>query len=287
MRETPFVADTDAGQVAGHVGGAGAPLLLLHGGPSLSDYMDMLAAEVTGWRSIRYQQRSLSPSATEGPFTVARHVADAVAVLDALGVDRAVVAGHSWGGHLALHLAVARPDRVAGLLILDPLGAIGDGGAAEMGHALEDRLLPAAVARYREVEARLSGPDASDADALESLTLLWPGYYARPETAPGPPPGLRMSLAGNIATLTSAMEQIADGSLARALGDVSVPAIFLLGALSPMPVSQGELTAALLPRAEVVIVPGAGHVPSHERPGCVTDALSSIRRLAGELEPAG
>jgi len=286
MRETPFVADTTDGPIAGHVSGAGAPLLLLHGGPSLSDYMAILAAEVTGWRAIRYQQRSLSPSATEGPLTVARHVADAVAVLDALGVDRAIVAGHSWGGHLALHLAVARPDRVAGLLIIDPLGAIGDGGIAEMGQALEDRLLPAAVARYRDVEARLSGPDASDADALESLTLLWPGYYARPETAPGLPPGLRMSLAGNMATLTSAMEQIADGSLAQGLRDVSGPAIFLLGAQSPMPVSQGEQTAALLPKSEVVIVPAAGHLPWHEQPGCVADALSRIRQLAGGLEPA-
>jgi pimeloyl-ACP methyl ester carboxylesterase len=66
-----------------------------------------------------------------------------------------------------------------------------------------------------------------------------------------------------------------------------VPAIFLLGAQSPIPVSQGQQTAALLPRSEVVIVPGAGHVPWHEQPGCVADALSRIRRLAGELEPAG
>jgi pimeloyl-ACP methyl ester carboxylesterase len=57
VAETPFVADTDAGQIAGYVSGAGAPLLLLHGGPALSDYMDLLAAEVTGWRAIRYQQR--------------------------------------------------------------------------------------------------------------------------------------------------------------------------------------------------------------------------------------
>jgi pimeloyl-ACP methyl ester carboxylesterase len=54
-------------------------------------------------------------------------------VLDALGVDRAVVAGHSWGSHLALQLAVAHPDRVAGLLIIDGPGVTGDGGVTEMG----------------------------------------------------------------------------------------------------------------------------------------------------------
>jgi pimeloyl-ACP methyl ester carboxylesterase len=39
------------------------------------------------------------------------------------------VIGHSWGGHLAMHLAVRHPDRVLGLVIADPLGAVSDGGA--------------------------------------------------------------------------------------------------------------------------------------------------------------
>jgi proline iminopeptidase len=196
MTETPFVVETDAGPIAGHVSGsdADAPLLLLHGGPSMTDYMELLGAEVAGWRGIRYQQRSLSPSATEGPFTIERHVADAVAVLDALGVGTAFVVGHSWGGHLALQLAVAHPDRVAGLLIIDSLGAVGDGGVAEMGQELVSRLLADAVPRYQQVAGRLSGPDGSDADMLEFLTLQWPGYFAQPETAPVLPPGMRTSL---------------------------------------------------------------------------------------------
>jgi len=65
------------------------------------------------------------------------------------------------------------------------------------------------------------------------------------------------------------------------------PAIFLLGAESPMPVSHGEQTAALLPASEVVIVPAAGHLSWHEQPGCVATALSRIRGRAGDLEPAG
>ncbi len=66
-----------------------------------------------------------------------------------------------------------------------------------------------------------------------------------------------------------------------------MPAIFLLGGQSPMPVSQGGQTAQLLPAAEVVIVPAAGHLPWHEQPGCVADALSRLRDLAGELESVG
>jgi pimeloyl-ACP methyl ester carboxylesterase len=255
--------------------------------------MELLGPEVAGWRGIHYQQRCLSPSATSGLFTVERHVADAVAVLDALGVDRAVVAGHSWGGNLALQLAVAHPDRVAALLIIDAPGATGDGGLAELGQELQDRLLPDAVPRFEELTRRMAeadpaGPaDAADTDMLASLTLLWPGYFAQPATAPAIPPGMRASVAGYVGTFVSMSEHLADGSLAGALGQLRMPAIFLLGAQSPMPVSQGEQAAALLPGSEVVIVPAAGHLPWHEQPGCVAAALSRIRDLAGDLEPAG
>ena len=77
--------------------GDGPALLCLHGGPGMSDYLDVLGDETDGWRRIRYTQRGLAPSTTDGPFTVAQHVADAVAVLDALGLEDVVVLGHSWG----------------------------------------------------------------------------------------------------------------------------------------------------------------------------------------------
>src|ERR1022692_2286663 len=95
-------------------------------------------------------------------------------------------------------------------------------------------------------EADPAGPaDAADADMLTSLTLLWPGYFAQPGTAPAIPPGLRASMAGYVGTFVSMSEHLADGSLASALRQLRVPAIFLLGAQSPMPVSQGEQAAGV------------------------------------------
>ncbi len=284
MAEDAFVAQTAEGPVAGHVSGSGAPLLLLHGGPALSDYMDMLYPEADGWRCVRYQQRGLVPSAVSGPFTVERHVADAVAVLDALGIGRAVVLGHSWGGYLALQLAAANPDRVAGLVLVDPLGAVGDGGVADMGQQLVDRMSPAAAARFGTVAERLAGPDPTDGDALESLSLLWPGYFADPVAAPPFPPGMRTSLEGYREAFASVAEQRAAGFGGKLRG-VQVPAVFVLGERSPMPVGQGEQTAALMPAAEVVLVPGAGHLPWHEQPGCVAAALAGMRTRAGGLDP--
>jgi pimeloyl-ACP methyl ester carboxylesterase len=283
MSPEPLITDTPDGPIASWSAGSGPPLLLVHGGPAISDYMDGLGAETDGWRAVRYQQRGLPPSATNGPFTIERHVADAIAVLDARQIGRTVVLGHSWGGHLALHLALAHPERVAGLVLVDPLGAVGDCGVTELGQQLAARLLPAAQAPYAAVTARLAGPDASDADVLESLALVWPGYYADPPAAPPIPPQLRASLAAYAGTFASAAEHLV-GGFADALGDLPVPAVFVLGERSPMPVGQGRQTAALLPRAEVTVVPAAGHMPWYEQPGSIAAALTRIQQLADRLD---
>ena len=279
MPAEAFSAITPDGSIEGSFIGSGPPLLLLHGGPAMTDYMDLLGEETAGWRSIRYQQRGLPPSAVDGPLTVEGHVADAIAVLDSLQIARAVVLGHSWGGYLALHLARSHPDRVAALVLVDPLGTVGDGGAAETGKHLHERLLPAAAQQYAEIEARLAGPEPTDADMLASLRLVWPGYFADPATAPPIPSYIRVSVAGYAATFASVAQHFADG-FGEKLRDLGIPAVFVLGELSPMPVSQGRQTAALLPTAEVTVVPAAGHLPWHEEPGCVAAALGRIRELA-------
>ena len=84
-----------------------------------------------GYEVATYQQRGLAPSTTQGPFSVTQEQADVSAVLD-LGWDRAWVVGHSWGGHLLLHLAAAHPEQLKGGLAVDTLGGVGDGGAGAM-----------------------------------------------------------------------------------------------------------------------------------------------------------
>ena len=104
------------GELVGVRSGSGRPLLVLHGGPGVNDYSEWFAEELAGWNTLRYTQRGVAPSVVAGPFTIERHVADAVAVLDQHGVAAATVLGHSWGGYLAMQLAApgARPGQRAG-----------------------------------------------------------------------------------------------------------------------------------------------------------------------------
>jgi pimeloyl-ACP methyl ester carboxylesterase len=279
VTEDTFTVATDAGPITGVAGTGGGPdLLLLHGGPGLADYLAVLAGEIEGWRGIRYQQRGLAPSTTDGPFTVARHVTDAIAVLDGLDVRQAVVLGHSWGAHLALQVALAAPDRIAGVVAIDGLGPYGDGHAPELGAGLRARLTPEEADRCARIDQRLDAPDATDADLVASVELLWGGYFAdRADVAPLPA-DLRASLACATGTLGSLLAgELADDAFAGKLTNLATPTVVLAGAASPMPVTASEEIAGLLPRGELVVVPGAGHLPWYERPGCVADALAGLR----------
>ncbi len=84
-----------------------------------------------------------------GPFGMRAHAEDLVAVLDHLGVDRAVVAGHSMGGFVAATLAATAPDRVAGAVLVDgglPL-PVPDGLDPD---TVLDAVLGPAIARLRQ-----------------------------------------------------------------------------------------------------------------------------------------
>jgi pimeloyl-ACP methyl ester carboxylesterase len=154
------------------------------------EYLDDLASELSArYRVVTFQQRGLDPSTTTGPYTVAQALADVVAVLDHLGWDRAVVAGHSWGGTLALRLAAAHPERLLGVLGTDTIGVVGDGGMAAFSTELRARTSKRAAARLAELEQREQDGDA--AATIEALRILGPLYFADPTRPPIPDPRFR------------------------------------------------------------------------------------------------
>ena len=132
--------------------GAGPPTLLLHGIGNYGRYWDLLADAVAERLALvapdaRGHGESARP--VDG-YAPADFTADAIAVLDALRIERAVVVGHSMGGLHSINLAARHPERVRALVIVDaspdPLPA---------GAERAQRLLTRRPARFRDrVEAR-------------------------------------------------------------------------------------------------------------------------------------
>jgi proline iminopeptidase len=241
----------------------------------LSDYTESLAAELEdGYTVTRYQQRGVAPSTTEGPFNVETHMVDAIAVMDGAGIEKAYLLGHSWGGYLAFHLAVAHQDRFLGLLPIDPLGAIGDGGTEEMGAIIAERIGPEQAGRADEINARVQWPGGSPDDVVELMRIRWPGYFASPEKALPMPP-YRVSIQCNAETSESIGEHFKAETLTRGLGEVQLPTVFVLGADSPLVPRHNIATAELLPNATYQIE-DTGHLVWMERPGAVRRALDGL-----------
>jgi pimeloyl-ACP methyl ester carboxylesterase len=132
--------------------GAGPPTLLLHGIGNYGRYWDLFAEAVGGRLKLvapdaRGHGESGRPADGYGP---ADFTADAIAVLDAVDIDRAVVVGHSMGGLHSINLAARHPERVRALVIVDASPEPLPEGAERA-----QRLLTGRPARFRDrAEAR-------------------------------------------------------------------------------------------------------------------------------------
>jgi pimeloyl-ACP methyl ester carboxylesterase len=271
-----FTATVVGGTLAGWVVGEGLPVLLLHGGPGLRyDYMEPLVGELqTDFRVAVFQQRGLEPSTQEGPFTIDQAIEDVVCVLDALGWSVALVVGHSWGGHLAFRLAAAHPDRLLGMLAVEALGIVGDGGRSAFNAEILSRAPQAGRQRVLELEELEKTRELTEEEQLEERQIIWPSYFADPEHVPPVPPYVisRDAYMGLTAELSQGTDEVA-----AALATGAVRYGVLAGAASPFPWGQAaRASAELSPNAFLEVVPSAGHFVWHEAPGAVRAALQRL-----------
>ena len=276
-----FEAPVAGGVLEGAVDGDGPPVVVVHGGPGLSRVIvDGLVAElVPSYRTAVYQQRGVPPSATDGDFTIDEALADLAAVLDHLGWDRAYLVGSSWGGHLAFWAAAAMPDRLLGVLAVDPLGAVGDGGNAEFEAEMAARTPERDRDRAAELDRLAQHGETTEEQALESLRLFWPAYFADPPSASSMPEPMRLSIPAYAGLFGDLLARLPD--LEASLPGIAVPFGVLVGDRSPIPNSAAQTSAERIPGAWLEVVEKAGHLPWHEQPGCVRAALDRLAGRAG------
>lgn len=278
MERTPFTADTESGALSGWITGEGPRVLAIHGGPGMSyNYLDDAVAELAArYRVATFQQRGLAPSTEQGEFTVAEAVGDIAAVLDGLSWDTAYLMGHSWGGHLVFHAAVAIPERLAGVLSVDPLGAVGDGGTEAFGAEMTARVREEDRERARKLDEKDMAGEATPEESREAFSLFWPSYFADPLSAP-PMPDVEFFQPANLGLWADLTDRLPE--LESSLPSITVPFGVLVGERSPMPPGAGTESAGRIPGAWTHVEAGAGHFTWHEAPGCL---LAAMDRLVAE-----
>jgi 2-succinyl-6-hydroxy-2,4-cyclohexadiene-1-carboxylate synthase len=162
---------------------------------------------------------------------------------------RAVYIGYSMGGRLCLHLAIDRPDLVERLVLVSATAGIDDAGERAARRAGDEQLAA-----------------AIEDDGIDVFLDRW---VAQPLFATLADPGLDDRRRNTADGLASSLRLAGAGTQAPqwgALAALTMPVLLIAGALDAKFVAAAERMAALLPRATVAIIDGAGHAAHLEQP---------------------
>lgn len=270
-------------------GGFGEPAVLLIGGMSSSmdwweeGFCERLAAG--GRYVVRYDFRDTGRSTTYPPgrpaYTGADLRDDAVALLDALEIEKVHLVGVSMGGALAQGLAVEQPDRVMTLTLIDTTAALP--GAPEGLPGMEPEL-----AAYLESAGQRPEPDWTDREAVVAMLLASQRAYMRggfDQTRVRAIVERVVDRAVDIAAMANHAHLDSGPGPGGALADIMVPTLVIHGTADPLfPIAHGEALARAIPDAALLALEGVGHeLPPPTHWDQVITAL--LRHTSGDYDP--
>src|SRR5919204_3953194 len=228
-------------------------IVLLHGFTQTgASWAPVAAALGERYRPLAPDIRGHRSAGEKRPITMGVCVRD----IAEAAPEHSALAGYSMGGRLALEVALALPDRVERLALIGATPGIED---------------PAERARRRDDDERMAGEiEASSIDAFAR-------HWADQPVLAGQPPEVRAAahadrLRSTPSGLAAALRGIGTGVMTPLwdrLGELSMPVVLMAGERDAKFVAIAERMAAAIPRAELVVVPGAGHAAHLEAPELV------------------
>ncbi|MEV4333267.1 alpha/beta hydrolase [Streptomyces sp. NPDC049597] len=232
----------------------GLPVVLVHGHPFNRGMWDRQADVLTraGHRVVSADLRGYGTSdVVPGTVPLSVFAQDTAALMDGLGIERAVIGGLSMGGQITMEFHRQFPERVRALILADtsPVAETQEGKAFRS--AMADRLLAEGLDGYAD-------------EVIDKMVA--------PYNVTGMPEVARHVLAMMRATSPQGAAAALRGRAERpdyraSLAAAQVPALVVVGADDTYtPVAEARALHALLPDASLAIVEGAAHMPNLERP---------------------
>jgi proline iminopeptidase len=264
--------------------GGGIPLLIIHGGPGLtSSYLDNFAGLSDTRPVVTWDQLDCGRSDRRddpGLWTIERFVEELDLVRAALTPGPVHVLGHSWGATLAMEwLITKRPQEIASVVFASP--CLSTPRWIEDTRALVAQLSPEAQAAIAEAER------TGDFTTPRYQAAAW-GEWISAHIVRRLPPEAIKSLLGSLAEVNANLEMLehmwgpsdftVTGSLRSFdrtpdLGSLSMPVLFHCGEFDEARPDTMREQASLTPNAEVVIIPGAGHLTMIDAPDQANHAI--------------
>jgi 2-succinyl-6-hydroxy-2,4-cyclohexadiene-1-carboxylate synthase len=234
------------------------PLLLLHGFTQTGRGWDEVARHLGGerYRPLAPDLRGHGAAASRRPISFAACAADVAG----LAAGRFALAGYSMGGRLALHVALAHPERVSRLVLVSATAGIEDPDERARRRAADEEL-----AAWMEPKLMTEVADRWAAQPLFAGQAPEVAAAARADRLRNEPRHLAAALRGiGTGSMTPLWDRLAELEI-----DVAV----LAGERDEKFVALGRRLADALPRGDLEIVPDAGHALALEAPAAVAAAI--------------
>lgn len=262
------IAQLDGVSLEYEVEGDGEPLVLIHLAPYADSFLPLMAQpSLADYQLIRYHRRGYAGSSrTSGRVSIPENAADLAGLLQFLGIKRAHVAGHSYGGLVALQLALDHPELVASLLLMEPALRVKAGSATSEELT---RRMSLGFQRYR---------DGDREGAVEGFlgATFGPGYRQQLEQVlPG---WWAQAVRDADAFFGAELPELQGWGFGQAEAQqISAPVLSIRGALSdPAFVDFEQLLREWFPRLETAEIPGVDHRLHLQRADAVAAAVAEF-----------
>ncbi|MEM7288070.1 MAG: alpha/beta hydrolase [Actinomycetota bacterium] len=238
-------------------GGDGPVILWSHGFLMDHTMFDAQVQALSGdYRCIAWDERGFGETPATAPFTYWDMADDALALLDHLGVEQAVLAGMSQGGFISMRAALSRPDRVRGLILIDTqAGTEAEENIEAYGGMLQHWLSDAPLG---EIGDFVAGLILGDPELSATWIPIWEARRSEMNEHPG--------------TCLLSRDDITDR-----LGEIACPALVIHGdADAAIPLDLGQVLADRIPTASIEVMPGGSHAANMTHPAETNQAIAAF-----------
>lgn len=260
--------------------GQGHPLVVHHGGPGLDQtviapHLQPLARD---FHLVCFDHRGTGRSATpqgRDPYSVNKFVEDVESLANALTLPNFALLGHSFGGIVALHFALAHPDLLTHLILVST--PTSHHYIQDIEASLPGLLAPEALSEL----SSLQHGGASDYVMRRSLELLAPIYFHDPALVSE----LGLDLVRFGPETQAVWESLEEFDLRPRLPEIKVPALVVAGAGDHGVTSdRARETAEALPDGHLLIIENCGHYPFIEQPEAF---IAGVQEFLGAKKKKG
>ncbi len=255
-------------------GQAQPTFFLLHGfGASTFSWREVTAPLATYGTVIAYDRPAFGLTERplewqgESPYSPEAQVALLIGLVDAFGVEKAILVGNSAGGTVAIQTALQHPDRVQALILIAPAVYVGGGAPGWIRPLFQTpQMRRLGLLLVRQIQTR-------------GLDLLYQAWHdpsrITPEIVEGYQKPLRAPNWDQALWLLTLSSR--ESNLAERLDELTLPVLVITGDDDRVvPTEQSIRLASDLPNAQLSVLPRCGHVPQEECPEAVLQAIAEF-----------